>query len=153
MAFQVHCSVVVVQVLQSVAFLKVLFWSLPDYIVLFFFPYLFTQAVCGMSIGLAITVIGKNRDQVRLSYLVPSLLVQYRVFRQLPDIGWVDLDLGSSAVSPILHDLLSNLAPCWSIPNIWQLNPGPQTDGTLGSWYITYYICIKNSKRPPKQLT
>ena len=59
-----HCSVVVVQVLQSLAFLKVLFWSLPDHIVIFFFPYLFTQAVCGMSIGLAITVIGKNRDQV-----------------------------------------------------------------------------------------
>ena len=68
-SFQVHCSVVVVQVLQSLAFLKVLFWSLPDHIVLFFFPYLFTQAVCGMSIGLAITVIGKNRDQVRLHYL------------------------------------------------------------------------------------
>ena len=69
MSFQVHCSVVVVQVLQSLAFLKVLFWSLPDHIVLFFFPYLFTQAVCGMSIGLAITVIGKNRDQVRLPNL------------------------------------------------------------------------------------
>ena len=68
-SIQVHCSVVVVQVLQSLAFLKVLFWSLPDHIVLFFFPYLFTQAVCGMSIGLAITVIGKNRDQVRLRYL------------------------------------------------------------------------------------
>ena len=102
MAFQVHCSVVVVQVLQSLAFLKVLFWSLPDYIVLFFFPYLFTQAVCGMSIGLAITVIGKNRDQVRPLSLIPSLLVQYRVFRQLVDLGWVDSDLGSSAVSPIL---------------------------------------------------
>ena len=64
---------VVVQVLQSLAFLKVLFWSLPDHIVLFFFPYLFTQAVCGMSIGLAITVIGKNRDQVWL-FFVPCKL-------------------------------------------------------------------------------
>ena len=72
-----HCSVVVVQVLQSVAFLKVLFWSLPDHIVLFFFPYLFAQAVCGMSIGLAITVIGKNRDQVRRYTLlkIPYLIV------------------------------------------------------------------------------
>ena len=61
---QVNSSVVLVQVLQSLAFLKVLFWSLPDHIVFFFFPYLFTQAVCGMSIGLAITVIGKRRDQV-----------------------------------------------------------------------------------------
>ena len=68
--FQVNCSVVLVQVLQSVAFLKVLFWSLPDYIVFFFLPYLFTQAVCGMSIGLVITVIGKRRDQVSPLYRV-----------------------------------------------------------------------------------
>ncbi len=60
----VHCSVIAVQILLSGIFLKALFLSLPWPIVLFFVPFWFTQSVCGMSVGLAITVIGKNKDQV-----------------------------------------------------------------------------------------
>jgi hypothetical protein len=59
----VHCSVVAVQIAASLVFLKVLFITLPWLILFFFIPFLFTQSLCGMSMGLAITVIGKNKDQ------------------------------------------------------------------------------------------
>ena len=61
----------------------------------------------------------------------------YRVFHQLADLGWVDNDLGSSALCLILlrqmgfrNNRLCNQERLRNLTNLSQPNPGPQSDGT-----------------------
>ena len=79
---------------------------------------------------------------------------QYRVFHQLMDIGWVDLDLGSSAFCQIrlrqmgfLQERLSSWTTWWNIPNLSQPNPSPRAElvvrVALWRWESNGLFCDK----------
>ena len=60
------------------------------------------------------------------------------MFHQIADLGWVDFDIGSFSICPILprqmafwQNWLSNWAGWWNIPNLSHSNPSPQADEHL----------------------
>ena len=61
----------------------------------------------------------------RIVTLIGVTVSQYRVAHLLANLGWVDLDLGSSPGWWPLLQLPTAQAGWWNIPNLSQLNPVP----------------------------
>ena len=83
--------------------------------------------------------VGERKRSARLTSSPPEFANgrRYRVFHQLSDLGWVNLNLGSFFIWQILlghmgfrQNWQSNCAGWWNIPNLSQHNQNLQADGT-----------------------
>ena len=57
--------------------------------------------------------------------------LEYRVSHLVTELGWVDLDLGSSLAGGLIQYLPTAQAGWWNIANLSQPNPDPRPDETL----------------------
>ena len=68
---------------------------------------------------------------------IRAIVHRYRVGHLLADLGWVDLDLGSSLAGGLLLWLPTAQAGRWNIPNLSQPNLGPRADAPPSIWIMT----------------